>query len=109
MKGVLGCRHLFHFFSLGMTGTSRANYSRIIRTVVPGCSDTLVTSLEALAAELTALSDNRMNDINCKLSLRQMLRICRRSLHFPDETASTIAKAILLSFVPAAEQQVRAV
>lgn len=98
--------HLFHFFTIGTNGSSNAHYGEILRAVVPRAPADLVAALCGLATELTVLSDDKMNEITSRLSLRQMLRICRRAVTHPEETSTVIQTAMLTNFLPTAEKLV---
>ena len=96
--------HLFHFFSLD--GPGLLDYSSLLRKAVPTANGDAVRSICDLAVQLGAISEDKTNGVSAALSLRQLLRVARRSALYPKDTAGVIATALLLPFVPTAEHKV---
>eukprot|EP00729_Bicosta_minor_P004263 gene4263-23013_t len=96
--------HLFHFFSLdGQAMDAAAIVKAEARRAKPA---DLSARMTGLAAELAVISADGTNSISANLSLRQMLRVARRSAAYPEETVPTLASALMLSFMPATERDV---
>ena len=96
--------HLFHFFSLdGQAMDVPAIVKASARRAKPA---DLSARMVGLAAELAIISADGTNSISADLSLRQMLRVARRSVEYPEETVATLASALMLSFMPSTERDV---
>ncbi|KAL8189776.1 UNVERIFIED_CONTAM: von Willebrand factor A domain-containing protein 8 [Gekko kuhli] len=88
---------LFHYTK----PLSKSEEMRVINEKVPNVPSAAVEQLLKLTHKLREALDPRTQSLASSLSTRQLLRICRRLSHYPDESLyDTINKACLSRFLP---------
>ncbi|XP_060089562.1 von Willebrand factor A domain-containing protein 8 [Heteronotia binoei] len=80
---------------------SKREEMRVLNEKVPNVPSAAVEQLLKLTHRLRETQDPRTQSLASSLSTRQLLRVCRRLSHYPDESLyRTINKACLSRFLP---------
>ncbi|XP_077200195.1 von Willebrand factor A domain-containing protein 8 [Paroedura picta] len=88
---------LFHY----MKPLSKSEERRVINEKVSTVPSAVVEQLLRLTHKLRETQDPRAQSLASSLSTRQLLRVCRRLSHYPDESLGhAINKACLSRFLP---------
>ncbi|XP_062831671.1 von Willebrand factor A domain-containing protein 8 isoform X2 [Anolis carolinensis] len=88
---------LFHH----MKPLSKSEEIKVIKEMVPNVPSTAVEQLLKLTHKLRDTNDPTAQSLASSLSTRQLLRICRRLSHYPDESLyNAVNKACLSRFLP---------
>ncbi|KAJ6661690.1 hypothetical protein lerEdw1_013212 [Lerista edwardsae] len=97
----LGPELLTHFLFHCIKPLSKSEEIKVIKEMVPNVPSVAVEQLLKLTDKLRETHDPTAQSLASSLSTRQLLRICRRLSHYPDENLyHAVNKACLSRFLP---------
>jgi MoxR-like ATPase len=99
--------HLFHFFRISMemaTIEGQGHAEQLINTIVPESDPSTSAALAAFGARMEGMESDRSSTVVSAVSLRQMLRLARRSAAHPQELHTSLSNACMLVYMPKAER-----
>lgn len=90
------------------TPAGKDDVSALISTVVPQASASVLDKLTGFAAYMDSMASDPMSSLQgiSPLTLRQMLRVARRTAQYPEEDMfDVLSNACMTRFMPAAERE----
>jgi energy-coupling factor transporter ATP-binding protein EcfA2 len=98
----------FSFFSVDQDLSSQVGRSRVanlLRCIVPDVPDEFASSLSTFSMQMQQMNADPLSSVHSPVSLRQMLRMARRVVHYPHEAHSSLSNANMIKYMPKAERE----
>ena len=103
--------HLFDFHNVDLFDYNQSNYlpgsvSNLLQSIVPGSKWEFLVQLEKLGKRMRELTEDPVIQLENPISLRQLIRIAKRSVIAPNECFETIENILMIRFMPQQKREV---
>jgi hypothetical protein len=89
-----------------LTLNKSLSISILLQSIVADANPSLLSALERFAVRVNDLRSDPVIQLDKVLSLRQLIRIARRSTAYPGEVPDNVANTCMLKFMPVAKRDV---
>ena len=97
--------HLFEFHTVDVFSPDEGNFNSnsvalLLQKIVPDSSWDLLVKLENLGIRMRTLANDPVVQLENPVSLRQLIRLSKKSVKSPEETYETLSNILMLPFLP---------